>query len=115
MKHVRAKFAQLEVDDPSPLVIDLLLGHDNTPKDGLPYAGWWGKPMSNNWFRPVVFRTDGSVDFGGDPEDPDEERFGRMPIHERSFDIGERFYLEDFEDRSVSVFQLRELVDLAEL
>ena len=54
------------------------------------------------------------MDFGGDPEDSTKDRYPKMQIFDRTFEIGERFYMEDFEDGSVSEFVVREIIDLSE-
>lgn len=112
MRFCRIRLEQLNSDDPSPLVIDLPLGTDDKTTSKIPQPGWWGIPKGNNWCRPVIFKPDGLIDFGGDPEDSHEERYSKMQIFDRVFQIGERFYMEDLEDRGVHEFVVREVIEL---
>ncbi len=115
MKHVRVTCKQLDDEYPEPLVFDVVLGDDNRPAHKIPFAGWWGKPRSNNWLCPLVFRPDGAVDCGGDPEDSDEDRHWRTPFHETAFFVGTKFYMEDQGDGEVSTFVVTQLTDLFDL
>ena len=114
MPYVRIRLDQVNAEEPSPMIINLPLGPDKRPMRAIPHSGWWGIPKGNNWCRPLIFKPDGMVDFGGDPEDSNEERYARMSIFDRAFELGARFYLEDFEDGSVSEFVVREIIDLSE-
>jgi hypothetical protein len=112
MKLVRIRFDQVNEDEPAPLVVTVPLNDDNTISHAIPHAGWWGIPKGNNWCRPVIFKPDGSVDFGGDPEDSHGERYGEMQIFGPRIEVGGRFYMKDLEDGSSSEFVVRELIEL---
>ena len=115
MRHVRVKL--LKEDDgiePSALVIDLVLGADRKPAHPIPFAGWWGKPCSGHWLRPLVFQPDGTVNWGGDAEDTDYHRFSRMPVHETAFTPGVKlnmWHLDEVSDTFV-VVQITDLETL---
>jgi len=112
MPLVRVTLDQITDFDPAPMVITLALGSDNKPLQLIPYSGWWGRPKGNNWLRPIIFKPDGWVDFGGDPEDRHEERYARMQIFDRKFELGESFYLEDFEENTVTRFIVKKIDQL---
>ena len=85
MHVVRVKLDQICSSEPSPMVINLILGDDGKPKHSIPFCGWWGVPKTNHWCRALIFKPDGKVDFGGDPEDEHNERYAMMPIHDKVF------------------------------
>lgn len=114
MPYVRIRLEQLNHEEPSPLIINTPVGADKKISKSVPHSGWWGIPKGNNWCRPVIFRPDGKIDFGGDPEDSEDERYGSMQIFDRVLEIGERFYLEDHEDGEVSEFVIREIIELSD-
>ena len=114
MTFVRIRLEQVNHEDPSPMIINLDLGSDRKPSKAIPQSGWWGIPKGNSWCRPVIFRPDGMVDFGGDPEDSEGDRYAEMQIFNRVFELGESFYMKDLGDGEVSQFVVREIIDLSE-
>lgn len=115
MKHVRITLEQRDDDEyPAPLVIDLVLGEDRKPAHQIPFGGWWGTPHGTNWIRPLVFQPNGKVNWGGDPEEDDYEKFSRMPVHETEFIVGAKLYLQHL-DEGTNVFIVKRIIDLADL
>lgn len=112
MTWMRIRLDQVDNEDPAPLVITAPIGSDKCISMDIPFAGWWGKLKGNAWFRAVVFKPDGTVDFGGDPEESEEERFSDMQIYGKAFEIGASFYMEDRSDGEVSHFIVREMTPL---
>lgn len=114
MTFVRIRLDQINHDDPSPMIINVVIDADNKVSKKIPHSGWWGISKGNAWCRPLVFRPDGMVDFGGDPEDSVGDRYAEMQIFDRAFDIGEKFYMKDLGDGDVSQFIVREIINLSE-
>lgn len=104
-----------EDDDPAPLTFDVVIDTDNRLLHNVPFAGWWGQPRTNAFLRPLVFRPDGIVDFGGDPEDDDKERHSEMKLHGAVLNKGTKLYLRDSSDDSVAIFVVKKIIDLLTL
>ena len=52
------------------------------------------------------------MEFGGDPEDDQNERVSDIQIFGRPFELGEKFYMKDREDDDVYEFVVREISPL---
>lgn len=104
-----------EDDDPAPLTFDVVLDADSRLSHKVPFAGWWGEPRTNAFLRPLVFRPDGIVDFGGDPADDDSERHAEMQLHGMVLNKGTKLYMRDKADGSVSIFLVKKIIDLLNL
>lgn len=112
MKHIRVRFKE-DDEDRGDLVVDLPLNADNVIAHEIPFAGWWGVPKGNNWIRPVVFKPNGEVEFGGDPED--DGRLSDMKLHGTVLEKGLRVFMVDRDDGEEIVFTLVSLYDLNDL
>jgi hypothetical protein len=114
MKHVRVRFKE-DGDVRGDLIVDLPLDDQNVIAHDIPFAGWWGIPKGNNWIRPVVFKPNGEVEFGGDPEDPEEERISDMRIHGVPLKIGLQIVMIDREEGALTTFILTTMHNLDDL
>lgn len=114
MPFARIRFEQVNSDDPAPLTVQALLGSDGTPVNQFPYAGWWGKPNPTEWCWLVLFKPDGSVDFGGDAYEERKERFSEMNIFDRPVEKGSKYFMKHFDGSATSEFVVRDIDVLAE-
>jgi len=112
MPWFRIKLDQISEEDPAPMVLTVPLGPDQCIAVEIPFAGWWGKLRGNAWFRPIVCKPDGTVEFSGDPEDDQNERVSDMQIFGKPFELGKMFYMKDREDGEVYEFVVREISPL---
>lgn len=112
MNWYRIRFDQIHHEDPSPLIITAPLDAKSQISLHIPFAGWWGTLKGNAWLRPVVFKPDGTVLFGQDPEDDREECVSEMQIFGIALDLGATFYMKDLEDGEVYQFVVREKTEL---
>lgn len=112
MRLIRFVLKQINNEEPAPLIITASVNEENIIKPAIPYAGWWGIPKNNNWCRAVVFKPDGIVDFGGDPEEDYSERYAEMQIYGKPIILGEKYFMKDLEDGEVSEFIVIEAIDL---
>lgn len=113
MQFYRITFKQMNGDEPAPLVITIPLNEKNMVAQEIPFAGWWGKISGNNWCRPIIFMPNGRVDFGGDPDYSNEDRYGKMPLFEKTLEIGTSLYAENFDEDVEVEFRVKEIIALA--
>lgn len=112
MSWYRIRLDQVQSDDPAPIVITVPLDVKSHVTLQIPFAGWWGTLKGNAWLRPVVFKPDGTMLFGQNPEDDREECVSEMQIYGASFVLGASFYMKDLEDGEVYHFVVREKTEL---
>ncbi len=76
------------------MVIDLLVDDQNVVVPKIAFSGWWGK-LDTVEFLPFVILPSGKVDFGGDEDTRNDDRFGDIELPKLSIERGRHFVYRD--------------------
>ena len=109
MPFARIHLEEVSEDEKYSLVIQVFLDPTNTPVSSYPYAGWRGIPNPTEWCWPIVFKPDGTVDYGGAGGDDRAERRGEMNIYDRPFKTGAVYVMKHFDGSEPSQFVVRDI------